>query len=127
MRIGILIIGIFAVLALAPVLGAQPSRISGVDPDSGKVGDVIGATGSLVFAAGGNVQTGEQIDASKVDELYLTDGKTDIKTEIVSQNETVIKFKIPSKAKAGRYSLMIKTKGADAKLLEQPVRITIEE
>ncbi|MBS1877542.1 MAG: hypothetical protein JSU00_30300 [Acidobacteria bacterium] len=114
MRIGILIIGIFAVLALAPVLGAQPSRISGVDPDSGKVGDVIGATG-------------EQIDASKVDELYLTDGKTDIKTEIVSQNETVIKFKIPSKAKAGRYSLMIKTKGADAKLLEQPVRITIEE
>lgn len=114
MRIGMLIIGILVVLAMAPALGAQTCRLSTVDPDAGKVGDVIGATG-------------EQIDASKVDELYLTDGKTDIKVEIVSQTDTSIKFKIPAKTKAGRYSLMLKTKGADPKLLEQPVKLTVEE
>ena len=114
MRISILMISIFAMLALAPALGAQTCRLSTVEPDSGKVGDVIGVTG-------------EQIDAAKVDELYLTDGKTDIKVQIVSQNETTIKFKIPAKVKAGRYSLMLKTKGADAKLLEQPVKFTVDE
>ena len=114
MRIGILIIGIFAMLALAPALGAQTCRLNAVEPDSGKAGDVIGVTG-------------EQIDATKVDELYLTDGKTDIKVQIVSQDATTIKFKIPAKVKAGRYSLMLKTKGADPKLLEQPVKFTVEE
>jgi hypothetical protein len=114
MRTGILIIGIFAMLALAPALGAQTCRLSAVAPDSGKIGDVINVTG-------------EQIDAAKVDELYLTDGKNDFKVQIVEQTDTAIKFKIPAKIKAGRYSLMLKTKGADPKLLEQPVRFTVDE
>ena len=37
-----------------------------------------------------------------------------------------MKFKIPASVKPGRYSLMIRTKGADAKLLEQPVKLTVE-
>ena len=114
MRIGILLAGIFAMLALAPALGAQTCRISSVDPGSGKIGDIIGAAG-------------EAIDASKVEELYLTDGTNYIKVLIVEQNDSMIKFKIPAKIKPGRYSLMIKTKGADPKLLEQPVRFTVEE
>ena len=101
-------------LVLAPGAGAQTCRISGVDPDSGKIGDVVGAAG-------------ESIDATKVDELYLTDGKNDFKVQIMEQTDTLIKFKVPAKIKAGRYSLMLKTKGADAKLLEQPVKFTVEE
>ena len=114
MRIGFLMAGIFAVLALAPALGAQNCRITAVDPESGKIGDTVGAAG-------------EAVDKTKVDELYLTDGKNDFKVQIVDQTDSMIKFKIPEKIKPGRYSLMIKTKGPDVKLLEQPVRFTVDE
>jgi hypothetical protein len=114
MRIGIILVGILATLMLAPALGAQTCRITGVEPGSGKIGDVVGAAG-------------ESVDKTKVAELYLTDGTNDFKVEIVEQTDTLIKFKIPEKIKAGRYSLMIKTKGPDVKLLEQPVRLTVDE
>src|SRR5690242_4010673 len=113
MRVGFLVAGMFVMLMLAPALGAQNCRISSVDPGSGKVGDTVGAAG-------------ESIDATKVDELYLTDGTNDIKMQIVEQTDALIKFKV-SKAKPGRYSLMIKTKGPSPKLLEQPVRFTVDE
>jgi hypothetical protein len=105
--------GLLAVLVLAPALGAQNSRINSVDPLTGRVGDTIGAAG-------------EGIDSAKVDELYLTDGTNDIKVEILEQNDTAIKFKVPTGIKPGRYSLMIRTKGSEPKLLEQPVKLTIE-
>jgi hypothetical protein len=113
MRIGFLIAGIFTVLTLVPALGAQNCRITTVDPGSGKIGDLVGAAG-------------ESVDKSKVEELYLTDGTIDFKVQIIEQSDSMIKFKIP-KIKPGRYSLMIKTKGPDAKLLEQPVRFTVDE
>jgi hypothetical protein len=114
MRIAFVLAGVVVLLALAPALGAQNCRITGVDPDTGKIGDTVGAAG-------------ESMDKSKVDELYLTDGTNDFKVQIVDQTDSMIKFKIPPKIKPGRYSLMIKTKGPDVKLLEQPVRLTVEE
>lgn len=114
MRIGFVFAGIVVLLALAPALKAQNCRITGVDPEAGKIGDTVGAAG-------------ESMDKSKVAELYLTDGKNDFKVDILEQTETAIKFKIPAKIKPGRYALMIKTKGPDVKLLEQPVRLTVEE
>ena len=114
MRIVFMMVGILALLLVAPAISAQTSRITGVDPGSGKIGDVVAVAG-------------ESIDKARVDELYLTDGTHDMKVEIMEQSDTVIKFKVPAKIKPGRYSLMIKTKGPDAKLLEQPVRFTVDE
>lgn len=113
MRKLFLLAGVLAFLVFAPALGAQNSRINSVDPLTGRVGDTIGAAG-------------EGIDAAKVDELYLTDGTNDIKVQILEQKDTEIKFKVPAGVKPGRYSLMIRTKGAEPKLLEQPVKLTIE-
>lgn len=113
MRKLFLLAGVLVILVFAPALGAQNSRINSVDPLTGRVGDTIGCAG-------------EGIDAAKVEELYLTDGTNDIKVQILEQNDTAIKFKVPSGVKPGRYSLMIKTKGADPKLLEQPVKLTVE-
>src|SRR5579884_3511948 len=112
MRVAFLVLGIALALVLAPALAAQNCRINSVDPDEAKIGDVVGATG-------------ESIDKAKVDELYLTDGTNDFKVEIVEQSDTLIKFKVPAKIKPGRYSLMLKTKGPDTKLLEQPVKMTV--
>ena len=101
--------------ALALVLMAQQAmpRMTGVEPANGKAGDVLAAAG-------------ENLDKDQVKELYLTAGSTDLKVEITEQTGTAIKFKIPAKAAAGRYSLMILTGGKEPKLIEQPVKLTVE-
>jgi hypothetical protein len=88
-------------------------RLTVVSPDTGKIGDEL------------TVQ-GENLDKKLVRELYLTDGQNDYKTDILDQAATAIKFKIPGNAKPGRFSLMILTAGADPKLIEQPVKVTVQ-
>lgn len=72
------------------------------------------------------VAKGENLDKKAVAELYLTDGKNDVKLTIVQQSADNIKFKIPADAKAGRFSLMLMTAGSDPKLMEQPVKVTVQ-
>ena len=91
---------------------AMPRMVS-VDPQNGKVGDVL-------------VVSGENLAKGSVAKLYLTDEKTDLECPIVEQTDTAIKFKIPAKA-TGRLALMVLTTGKDAKLIEQPVKVQIEE
>ena len=84
-----------------------------VDPASGKAGDVL-------------TVIGENLDQNTVAALYLTDGKVDLKVEITEQTAQSIKFKIPAAAKSGRLALMVLTKGKDAKLIEEPVKVLVE-
>ena len=102
-------------LATALVLLAQQTmpRMTTVEPATGKVGDVLAVAG-------------ENLDKDQVKEVYLTVGSTDVKVEITEQAGAAIKFKIPEKAASGRYSLMILTAGKEPKLIEQPVKITVE-
>jgi len=85
-----------------------------VDPDNGKAGDEI-------------TVAGENLEKAQVAKVYLTDGKNDTPLDLTEQTATSIKFKIPAKAAAGRFSLMLLTTGKDPKLLEQPVKLTIEQ
>ena len=88
-------------------------RMTSVDPDSGKAGDVV-------------TVTGENLQKDNVGKVFLTDGKNDTAVEIVEQNATAIKFKIPAKLASGqRLALMVLTSGKDAKYIEQPVKISI--
>jgi hypothetical protein len=112
-RAAFLLWAVLALLVLPSALVAQSCRIESVDPDTGKVGDTIGATG-------------ESIGKATVEELYLTDGTNDFKVPILEQSDTLIKFKVPATVKPGRYSLMIKTGGKTPKLLEQPVKMNVE-
>jgi len=90
-------------------------RMTSVDPMNGKKGDVI-------------VVTGENLQKDFVAKVYLTDGKNDVPVEVVEQTATSIKFKIPVKAAAGeRLTLMVLTTGKDAKYIEQPVKLLIDE
>jgi nitrous oxidase accessory protein NosD len=90
-------------------------RMLSVDPLSGKKGDVI-------------VVTGENLDKAKVDKVFLTDGKNDVAVEVTEQTDTSIKFKIPDKVTTGgRLAVMILTTGKDARYIEQPVKIMIEQ
>lgn len=101
-------------LVLALLLPAQGMpRLASVEPGECKAGAEVTATG-------------ENLDKAAVAEIYLTDGKNDIKMTIMQQTGTNIKFKLPADAKAGRFSLMLLTAGADPKLIEQPVKVTVQ-
>ena len=89
-------------------------RMASVEPQNGKVGDEL-------------VVTGENLQKDAVAKLYLTDGTNDVQVEISEQTATAIKFKIPAKAKPGRVALMILTAGKEPKLIEQPVKVTVDE
>jgi hypothetical protein len=87
-------------------------RMTAVEPQNGKTGDVI-------------VVSGENLQKDAVAKVYLTDGKNDIEVAVSEQTEKELKFKIPAKA-TGRLSLMVLTAGKDAKLIEQPVKLQID-
>jgi hypothetical protein len=101
-------------LALSPALVSFAGfpRVTTVEPDTGKVGDIISAKG-------------ENLDKSSIGEVYLTDGSHDLKMQITEQTETEVKFKVPENVKAGRYHLMVLTTDKKS-LIEQPVVFTVE-
>ena len=88
-------------------------QMSSVEPGSGVGGDVLAVTG-------------EKLDQNNVAAVYLTDGKNDVKVVITEQTATSIKFRIPAGAKPGRFALMVLTSGKDPKLIEEPVKVTVE-
>jgi hypothetical protein len=86
-----------------------------VDPLNGKAGDTI-------------VATGENLQKDAVAKVYLTDEKKDIACEVIEQTDTTIKFKIPAGVQQGaRLTVMVLTTGKDAKYIEQPVKVEIDE
>jgi hypothetical protein len=108
----------FAVpLLLAASLAAfaqQPMpRMSTVDPGNGKAGDEI-------------TVAGENLEKAQVAKVYLTDGKNDVLVDLTEQTATSLKFKIPTKATSGRFALMLLTTGKEPKLIEQPVKLTVD-
>jgi hypothetical protein len=114
-------LSLFASLLVAASFAAYAQtatpRMSSVDPDSGKRGDII-------------TVTGENLSKDLVAKVYLTDGgdgKNDVEVTVTEQTATTIKFKIPAKAISGRLALMILTATKPAQLIEQPVKITIDD
>lgn len=106
---------LIVLLAGALLLNAQTGfpRMTSVDPPNGRAGDLLTAAG-------------ENLDKANVAQVYLTDGKNDVKVEVTEQAATSVKFKIPDAAKPGRFSLMVLTTGKQPKLIEQPVKVTVE-
>ncbi|MFN0105375.1 MAG: hypothetical protein ACKV2U_25220 [Bryobacteraceae bacterium] len=100
------------VLSVALMAQSKSPRLATVTPDTGKA--------DVEYAA-----AGENLGKDAVKELYLTNGKDDLKMQVMEQTNEAIKFKVPGNTKPGRYSLMILT--ADGKqFIEQPVKLTIE-
>jgi hypothetical protein len=102
-------------LAAGIAVNAQQAmpRMTTVEPQSGKTGDVIAVSG-------------ENLGKDAVAKLFLTDGKLDVPAQITEQEAAVIKFKLP-KITPGRFALMVLTAGKDGKYIEQPVKVTVEE
>ena len=93
MRLSFILPIILVVLFAQPLLpqAAMP-RMTSVEPVNGKVGDVLSVVG-------------ENLEKKNVADVFLTDGKLDLKVAVTDQSATGLKFKIPPKTPAGRWAL----------------------
>jgi hypothetical protein len=104
-------------LALCCFAGDELSpQISTVVPRVAKPGDTV-------------VVTGVSLGDDKVDEVYLSDHKFDMKVKVLEQTGKMIKFRVPPFAKGRMQLLMLMkpVKDEDPKLLELPAYLLIEE
>jgi hypothetical protein len=105
-------------LMLSCFAGDDPApQITSVSPKVVKAGDSVTVTG---------VSLGED----RVDEVYLSDHKFDMKVKVLEQNAKMIKFRVPPLSKPGRMQLLMLMKAEkedDPKLLELPAYLLIEE
>jgi hypothetical protein len=92
-------------------------QIATVSPRVVKPGDTVTVTGVALSDA-------------RIDEVYLSDHKFDMKVKVLDQNEKAMRFRVPPFAK-GRLQLLILMKpekdGEDPKLLELPAYLLVEE
>lgn len=80
----------------------------------------VGKPGSIV------VVNGYALGDEQVDEVFLTDHRTDVKVKVLEQSGNTIKLRVPPFVKPGRQQLLILTKGARPVYLEQPVYLLVE-
>lgn len=111
-----LVVGLLLAASFAAYTQSASPRMSSVEPQTAKVGEVV-------------TVTGENLEKANIAKVYLTDGgdgKGDLEVVITEQTATTLKFKIPAKA-TGRMALMILTTSKPAQLVEQPVKVEIND
>jgi hypothetical protein len=84
-----------------------------VEPYSAKVGAEV-------------VATGDNLGKEMVAEVFIGVDGNNTKVEVTSQAEKELKFKVPT-VKAGPYRVIVLTKGANPVMIEEPVRLVVEE
>ena len=110
LSVSVLLVFVFAAAQLWPQ--ALPMMRT-VEPYSVKAGAEV-------------VASGDNLGSAVVAEVYLgVDGKN-TKVEVITQSDKEVKFRIP-KLKAGPYRVLVLTKGADPTIIEEPVRLVVEE
>ena len=115
MKLSYITPALVVLLIFVTILGAQAvfPRMTAVEPATTKAG----AEASVA---------GENLDKGNVTDVFLTDGQVDVKLQILEQAATAIKFRVPASAKPGRFSLMVLTSSKPPRLIEQPVKLTVE-
>jgi hypothetical protein len=100
-------------LAAADLKPQAMPMMRSVDPYTVKVG-------AEVLAAG------ENLGSNTVAEVYIGVNGKNTKVEVISQTEKEVKFKVP-KVGAGSYRVLVLTKGAEPVIIEEPVKLVVEE
>lgn len=105
----ILTFALFFAFTLLPTIAQTNSRVTAVDPASGKVNDTV-------------TVTGDSLGKAAVSGVFLSDDQNDHKATIVDQETGKIVFKVPE-VKAGDYNVSIQVGNS---LLIQPIRFTVQ-
>ena len=71
--------------------------------------------------------TGQNLGKESVSEVFMTAGKSSHKVQITAQADSELKFKVPVNVTPGPYRITVLMKGAVPLMIEEPVRLVIEE
>ncbi len=104
----------FQLVAVDPAQPMPTPLMRVVEPATAKVGAEI-------------VVTGDNLGKRCVAEVFLTAGKASYKVEVLSQEDKEIRFKVPADVKPGAYRITVLIRSDDPMLIEEPVRLVIEE
>lgn len=101
-------------LSLSLVASAQSKfpQTESVEPRVAKAGSVITIKGVA-------------LSSPRIDEIFLTDHRFDLKVKVLKQEDSVIEFRVPPFVKPGRLQLLYLTGGAQPAYLEQPFFVEI--
>ena len=115
MKLSYIALALAGLLIISFTLGAQATfpRMTSVEPATAKAGVEV-------------TVAGENLDKDNIVEVYLSDGDKDSKVVVTGQTATSLKFKVPDGLKPGRFSLVVLTTTKPPKLIDQPVRLTVE-
>lgn len=105
-------------LFVATVLSLQAGEIPmarSAEPRTGSPGTIIVVNGAF-------------LDKGRVEDVYLTDHRFDLKVKVLEQDGEHLKIRIPPFAKPGRHQLLFLTHSQEKSVyLEQPVYVLVEE
>ncbi len=111
-------LAIALVITSALAFTAVPDELS---PQAEKMEPRAGKPGTILVISGVSLEKG------KVEEVYLTDHRFDVKVKILEQSGNKLKVRIPPFVKPGRQQLLFLTAGKDPVYLEQPIWVQVED
>jgi len=71
--------------------------------------------------------TGDHLNKELVAAVYLITDTDQIEVKVLSQSEKELRFNVAADTKPGRYRIAVLTTTAEPALLEEPVRLIVEE
>jgi hypothetical protein len=104
----------FQLVAVDPAQPMPTPLMRVVEPGTAKVGDEV-------------LVTGDNLGKQYIAEIFLTAGEESHKVQVLTQEDKAVKFKVPAGVKAGPYRITVLIKRADPMLIEEPVRLVIED
>jgi hypothetical protein len=120
MRIALLIVSVllllsaFAFAAVDPKSEPMPTPLMRtVDPYSAKVGTEV-------------LVSGDNLGKHLIAEVFLTAQNQNFKVEVISQSDKELRFKVPE-VKPGPYKILVLLRSVEPTLIEEPVRLVVEE
>lgn len=81
----------------------------------------------MVKAGAEVVITGENLQSKIVSDVFMSIDDKNIKLEIVTQSEKEIKVRIPADVRPGSWHVVVLVRTVDPLLIEEPVRINVQE
>lgn len=70
--------------------------------------------------------TGVALGKTRIEEVFLTDHRFDLKVTVLEQSDNTLKIRVPPFIKAGRHQLLLLMAGPNGAYLEQPVFVLVE-
>ena len=112
----LLLLSAFAFAAVDPKAEPMPTPLMRtVEPYPAKAGTEV-------------IVSGDNLGTNVVAEVYISaDGNKNLKVEVTSQTDKELKFKVPATIKPASYKVLVLLKSVDPTIIEEPVRLVIEE